>query len=151
MGQLASIHHTFPATLTHGTNNKSGCQHRLHQLLLAVFSSAQNTKQNWGWSYTDKLVSACLNATAHLDEHFNACYSLEGQQQEGHEGQSLALWGLLKARDDCSKISIVLPVDAQTTYLSTQLCSLTSLHSSHSDLIFVFSKTNDDDGEVTLT
>ena len=50
---------------------------------------------------------------AHLYEHFDARYPLEGQQQEGHEGQPLALRRLLKTRDDCSKLHITFPVEAQ--------------------------------------
>lgn len=55
---------------------------------------------------------------AHLNEHFDACYSLEGQQQEGHEGQPLALRRLLETSDDRSKMHVVLPVDThKCTYM----------------------------------
>lgn len=51
---------------------------------------------------------------AHLNEHFDACYSLEGQQQKGHERQPLALRRLLQTSDDSSKLHVGLPVDRHT-------------------------------------
>jgi len=48
---------------------------------------------------------------AHLQQHLDACYSLEGQQQEGHEGQPLALRRLLETSDDRGELRVVLPVD----------------------------------------
>lgn len=49
--------------------------------------------------------------TAYLDEHLNACDSLEGQQQEGHEWQPLALRRLLQTGDDRGKRHIGFPVE----------------------------------------
>lgn len=56
---------------------------------------------------------------AHLDEHFDAGYPLEGQQQEGHEGQPLALGRLLETSDDCGELPVLLPAD--TVYMFTCL------------------------------
>lgn len=36
-------------------------------------------------------ILAHLKQGVYLDEHFDACDALEGQQQEGHEGEPLAL------------------------------------------------------------
>lgn len=47
----------------------------------------------------------------HLNEHFDPRNSLEGQQQEGHEGQPLALRRLLETGDDRSKLRVVLPAE----------------------------------------
>lgn len=61
-----------------------------------------------------------LRQLAHLNEHFDARYPLEGQQQEGHEGQPLALRRLLETSDDCSKLNVVLPVGTHTCmYIAT--------------------------------
>lgn len=49
----------------------------------------------------------------HLNEHFDARYSLEGQQQEGHEGQPLALRRLLETSHNRGKLDVVLTVDTQ--------------------------------------
>lgn len=46
----------------------------------------------------------------YLDQHFDASDALEGQQQEGHEGEPLALRRLLQASDDGGKLHIILPV-----------------------------------------
>lgn len=48
--------------------------------------------------------------STHLNEHFNTRDSLEGQQQEGHEGQSLTLRGLLQSSDHSCKLGVALPV-----------------------------------------
>lgn len=48
---------------------------------------------------------------AHLNKHFDTRYPLEGQQQEGHEGQPLALRRLLETSDDCGELDVILPVD----------------------------------------
>lgn len=57
----------------------------------------------------------CLTTTpmssAYFNEHFDACNSLEGQQQEGHEWQPLALRRLLETSDDHRKLHVVLPAD----------------------------------------
>lgn len=59
----------------------------------------------------DKVHAECkLDDGAHLNEHSDACYSLEGQEQERHEGQSLALMRLLETSDDCIELRVVLPV-----------------------------------------
>lgn len=65
---------------------------------------------------------------SHLNKHLDACYSLEGQQQKGHERQPLALRRLLETVDDCSKLHVVLPEDTQNywsknVYKSRNKCS----------------------------
>ena len=63
-----------------------------------------------------------LNTThdaAHLDEHLDARDSLEGQQQEGHEGQALAQRRLLQPGDDLGELGAALPEDIYSSvYIS---------------------------------
>lgn len=69
-----------------------------------------------------RLAASSLNVTlnqlfphAHLNKHFDTCYSLEGKQQKRHERQPLALWRLLETGDDSRKLHVGLPVERHTS------------------------------------
>lgn len=51
----------------------------------------------------------------HLHQHLDARDPLEGQQQEGHEGQPLAARGLLQTRDHGCELRVLLPEDSDHT------------------------------------